>query len=132
MIEIASVEKGNFFIEDYIWNLFFKVKRIMNLPDLFKLEQKSSKINILDFKCLFYFSTYKGAQWCYVKDVYGKNYCQDTIQSQRFPGKKWSYQACATPSLSDHKCLKHFADCIDDTGYIPLVPRRALSNEGPK
>merc|ERR1712228_998057 len=41
-----------------------------------------------------------GAQWCYLP-VNGYNTCSDGngygFQSTRFPGRKWSYEACATP-----------------------------------
>merc|ERR1711915_831288 len=38
-----------------------------------------------------------GAQWCYV-DTSVPSTCQDlSYTSVRFPGKPWSYEACATP-----------------------------------
>merc|ERR1712189_66015 len=39
-----------------------------------------------------------GAQWCYV-DTSVPSTCQDlSYTSVRFPGKPWSYEACATPA----------------------------------
>merc|ERR1712014_159969 len=39
-----------------------------------------------------------GAQWCYV-DTSEPSTCQDlSYTSVRFPGKPWSYEACATPA----------------------------------
>merc|ERR1711923_114144 len=39
-----------------------------------------------------------GAQWCYV-DTIVPSTCQDlSYTSVRFPGKPWSYEACATPA----------------------------------
>merc|ERR1711923_454416 len=39
-----------------------------------------------------------GAQWCYV-DTSVRSTCQDlSYTSVRFPGKPWSYEACATPA----------------------------------
>merc|ERR1712198_426041 len=39
-----------------------------------------------------------GAQWCYV-DASVPSTCQDlSYTSVRFPGKPWSYEACATPA----------------------------------
>merc|ERR1712038_1752285 len=39
-----------------------------------------------------------GAQWCYV-DTSVSSTCQDlSYTSVRFPGKPWSYEACATPA----------------------------------
>merc|ERR1711994_496199 len=42
-----------------------------------------------------------GAQWCYLPE-YGYDSCNDgnsyDFQSKRFPGRKWSYEACATPA----------------------------------
>ena len=38
-----------------------------------------------------------GAVWCYVDQVHSQSSCQDLdYGSVRFPGKPWSYEACAT------------------------------------
>merc|ERR1712038_1648311 len=55
----------------------------------------------IHFLLTHYFSVDKsGAQWCYLPE-YGYDSCNDgnsyDFQSKRFPGRKWSYEACATP-----------------------------------
>merc|ERR1712128_288959 len=43
-----------------------------------------------------------GAQWCYV-DPNQSSSCQDlSYTSTRFPGKPWSYEACATPACGNN------------------------------
>eukprot|EP00092_Neocalanus_flemingeri_P007817 GFUD01008438.1.p1 GENE.GFUD01008438.1~~GFUD01008438.1.p1 ORF type:complete len:241 (-),score=59.43 GFUD01008438.1:182-904(-) len=43
-----------------------------------------------------------GAQWCYV-DPNQSSSCQDlSYTSVRFPGKPWSYEACATPACGNN------------------------------
>merc|ERR1712242_415771 len=51
-----------------------------------------------------------GAKWCYVDPSYSQ--CPDLKRSTRFNGKDWSYQACATPSLTSPEC---------DQGIIPKL-----------
>merc|ERR1712038_1520867 len=56
----------------------------------------------IHFLLTHYFSVDKsGAQWCYLPE-YGYDSCNDgnsyDFQSKRFPGRKWSYEACATPA----------------------------------
>ena len=53
-----------------------------------------------------YFSSYNGAQWCYVENNIGYGYstCQDQRRSVKFSGGTWSYSACATPALYPSSC----------------------------
>ena len=52
------------------------------------------------------FSTYRGAQWCYVDNDIGSGYstCRDQTQSSHFSGSTWSFQACRTPALHHSAC----------------------------
>merc|ERR1711915_868788 len=47
-------------------------------------------------------SSWNGAQWCYIDERY--NDCQDIANSSKFGGKRWSYEACATPALNSYQC----------------------------
>merc|ERR1711860_75896 len=47
-------------------------------------------------------STDKGAKWCYVDPQYRN--CGDLKPSTRNPGKYWTYEGCATPSLNSPQC----------------------------
>merc|ERR1711915_116651 len=47
-------------------------------------------------------SSFNGAQWCYIDNRWPE--CQDTANSNRFRGRTWSYEACATPALNTAKC----------------------------
>ena len=53
-----------------------------------------------------FFSSHKGAQWCYVQDNIGYGYstCNDLRKSAKFEGEAWSYHACTTPAMTDYKC----------------------------
>ena len=53
-----------------------------------------------------HFSSYNGAQWCYVENNIGYGYstCQDQRRSVKFPRETWSYSACATPALYSSSC----------------------------
>ena len=44
-----------------------------------------------------------GAQWCYVDHL--PSSCQDLTPSARFPSNPWSYEACATPTLTQCSLL---------------------------
>lgn len=51
------------------------------------------------------------AQWCYVRSPvktylgnHGYSTCSDLQKSGRYPRMAWSYQACATPYLTDDVC----------------------------
>ena len=52
------------------------------------------------------FSTYRGAQWCYVDNDIGSGYstCGDQTRSSHFSGSTWSFQACRTPALHHSAC----------------------------
>eukprot|EP00096_Caligus_rogercresseyi_P011335 TRINITY_DN4428_c0_g1_i1.p1 TRINITY_DN4428_c0_g1~~TRINITY_DN4428_c0_g1_i1.p1 ORF type:complete len:144 (+),score=32.14 TRINITY_DN4428_c0_g1_i1:29-460(+) len=53
--------------------------------------------NRVNGNCL---TTFQGAQWCYITSEAAKNGdCPDAIPSRRYPGRSWSYFACATPTL---------------------------------
>ena len=55
---------------------------------------------------IFYFSSYNGAQWCYVENNIGYGYstCEDQRRSVKFSGSTWSYHACTTPALYSSSC----------------------------
>ena len=55
---------------------------------------------------IFRFSSYNGAQWCYVENNIGYGYstCEDQRRSVKFPGQTWSYHACVTPALYSSSC----------------------------
>ena len=44
---------------------------------------------------------YQGAYWCYVKDA-ATSTCPDMRRSSVYPGERWSFRACTTPS--SHQC----------------------------
>jgi len=48
-------------------------------------------------------STYNNKQWCYIEN-YPYDDCQDIQTSDS--GRKWSFQACATPSLTSPECCR--------------------------
>uniref|UniRef100_A0A0K2V166 Uncharacterized protein n=1 Tax=Lepeophtheirus salmonis TaxID=72036 RepID=A0A0K2V166_LEPSM len=62
-------------------------------------------------------TTFNGGQWCYITDEAARNGdCPDSNPSTRFPGKKWSYFSCATPST--RQCV---LDAVRNGGCFPQV-----------
>merc|ERR1712038_1264532 len=74
------------------------------------------------------------AQWCYVRTPvktylgnHGHSTCSDLQRSGRYPGMTWSYQACATPYLTDDVCSyllqNHYSNNNNGNYRNPIKPR---------
>jgi len=82
------------------------------------------------------------AQWCYVRSPvktylgnHGYSTCSDLQRSGRYPGMTWSYQACATPYLTDDVCSyllqSHYNNHNNGNYRNPIKPRIGENtNEG--
>jgi len=79
------------------------------------------------------------AQWCYVRTPvqtylgnHGHSTCSDLQRSGRYPGMTWSYQACATPYLTDDVCsylLQNYYNNNNNGNYRnPIKPRIGENN----
>lgn len=79
------------------------------------------------------------AQWCYVRSPvktylgnHGHSTCSDLQRSGRYPSLTWSYQACATPYLTDDVCsylLQNYYNNNNNGNYRnPIKPRIGENN----
>merc|ERR1719273_2557747 len=79
------------------------------------------------------------ARWCYVRTPvktylgnHGHSTCSDLQRSGRYPGMTWSYQACATPYLTDDVCsylLQSYYNNNNNGNYRnPIKPRIGENN----
>jgi len=83
-----------------------------------------------------------GGRWCYVRTPvitylgnHGHSTCSDLQRSGRYPGKVWSYQACATPYLTSDVCsykLQNYRQTNNQGNYRNNIKARIgdNSNEG--
>ena len=77
--------------------------------------------------CMIIFSALNGSVWCYIQSGIGdKRYehCPDVKNSLIFPGEKWSFHACTTPSITSEECK--FA--LDQYGKKTLQCHEFLQN----
>merc|ERR1712018_45864 len=79
------------------------------------------------------------ARWCYVRTPvktylgnHGHSTCSDLQRSGRYPGMTWSYQACATPYLTDDVCSyllqNHYSNNNNGNYRNPIKPRIGENN----
>ena len=53
------------------------------------------------------YSKLNGSAWCYIQSGIGDTryeHCPDVKTSLIFPGEKWSFHACTTPSITSEEC----------------------------
>merc|ERR1712121_589403 len=79
------------------------------------------------------FSTDKsGAKWCYLP-LSGST-CTDSrsggFHSTRFPGRKWSYEACATPAVPFNNNNNQYNNCIQRYGQNSNLCAPYINNGG--